>query len=86
MILINLDEASSILDQLLSGIERKLMLIKRDLEILQLKIVAGVVGTETQANQTNGRINRWVRLAIQTEMKIAEQKSRTWTSRIWARP
>ena len=50
MILINLDEASSILDQLLSGIERKLMLIKRDLEILQLKIVAGDVGTETQAN------------------------------------
>jgi hypothetical protein len=86
VISINPDEASSTLDQLLSGIERQLMLIKRDLEILQLKIVAGDVGTETQANKTIGRINRWVRLAIQTEMKIAEQKSRAWTFRIWARP
>jgi len=39
------------------------MLIKRDLEILQLKIVAGDVGTETQVNKTIGRINHWVRLA-----------------------
>jgi hypothetical protein len=74
MILINPDEASSILDQHLSSIERHLMLIKCDLESLQLKIVAGDVGTETQANKTIGRINHWVRSAIQTEMKIAEQK------------
>ena len=62
-ILINPNEASSILDQDLSNIERQLMLIKRDLEILQLKIVAGDVGTKTHVNKTIGRINHWVRLA-----------------------
>ena len=74
MILITPDEGSSDLDQHLTSIQRQLALIKRDLEILHEQILAGEIGSETQANKTMGSIKHWIRLAIETEMKIAEQK------------
>ena len=74
MILITPDEGSSDLDQHLNSIQRQLALIKRDLEILHEQILAGEIGSETQANKTMGSIKHWIRLAIETEMKIAEQK------------
>ena len=74
MILITPDEGSSDLDQHLTSIQRQLALIKRDLEILHEQILAGEIGLETQANKTMGSIKHWTRLAMETEMKIAEQK------------
>ena len=74
MILITPDEGSSDLDQHLTSIQRQLALIKRDLEILHEQILAGEIGSETQANKTMGSIKHWIRLAMETEMKIAEQK------------
>ena len=74
MILITPDEGSSDLDQHLNSIQRQLALIKRDLEILHEQILAGEIGSETQANKTMGSIKHWIRLAMETEMKIAEQK------------
>ena len=75
MILITPDAGSSDLDQHLSSIKRQLALIKGDLEILHEQLLAGEIGSETQANKTMGSIKNWIRLAIETEMKIAEQKS-----------
>ena len=74
MILITPDAGSSDLDQHLSSIKRQLALIKGDLEILHEQLLAGEIGSETQANKTMGSIKHWIRLAIETEMKIAEQK------------
>ena len=74
MILITPDEGSSVLDQHLFSIERQLAFIKRDLETLHEQILAGEIKPETQANKTMGSIRHWIRLAIETEMKIAEQK------------
>ena len=54
MILITPDEGSSDLDQHLNSIQRQLALIKRDLEILHEQILAGEIGSETQANKTMG--------------------------------
>ena len=74
MNLITPDEGLSVLDQHLSSIERQLVLIKHDLETLHEQILAGKIGSETHANKTMGSIKHWIRLAIETEMKIAEQK------------
>ena len=74
MNLITSDEGSSVLDQHLSSIERQLVLIKHDLENLHEQILAGKIGSGTHANKTMGSIKHWIRLAIETEMKIAEQK------------
>ncbi len=74
MIFITPDEGSSDLDQHLTSIQRRLALIKRDLEILHEQILAGEIGLETQANKTMRSIKHWIRLAMETEMKIAEQK------------
>ena len=74
MILITPDEGSSDLDQHLNSIQRQLALIKRDLEILHEQIFAGEIGSETQANKIMGFTKQRIRLAIETEMKIAEQK------------
>ena len=52
MILITPDAGSSDLDQHLSSIKRQLALIKGDLEILHEQLLAGEIGSETQANKT----------------------------------
>ena len=74
MNLITPDEGLSVLDQHLSSIERQLVSIKHDLATLHEPILAGKIGSETHANKTMGSIKHWIRLAIEMEMKIADQK------------
>ena len=49
-------------------------MIKRDLEILHEQILAGEIGSETQANKTMGSIKHWIRLAIETEIILQNKK------------
>ena len=76
MTLITPEQGTSRIEDRIGSISNQLESLRKSLEDLEQQVRAGEVGTETDARKQMSAIQNMVRLALDAEMKLDEQRKR----------